>query len=406
MTTKPKSSDTPRTTAINHWEYADGAVMRQAKIDYTFAFERAKRHMEQLSDIPARKLPPGYKIFMLEQYTKFKQRAFTKTDKTKRAYSKRATSLVQRYESDPAMNIRNSATSFFMWLMIRKQVIADNTWKVDRAALLHYLNYTNTLFLHELVRNTDNKGGKAMNKKRVGLEKKTSEKKLKHITEEDMSKSLHYFKHADIGYWDNVAIGIFIISYFTGIRPIEITQSSVIYIYNDDGELVPALRVKNAKNTNGRGNRKYRTIPLDRAEGLSIEEVRRFVEAASFPKLANGKPTTPEKYEKYASAAFGKHMRKIFPRRKYHITLYTARHQFAADAKRSGMIAAELAALLGHATDRTAHIHYAKPSRSTSTKRMPKAIQSEVATVRNKLSMAFITQQRCQKSCTPSPSVS
>jgi hypothetical protein len=42
------------------------------------------------------------------------------------------------------------------------------------------------------------------------------------------------------------------------------------------------------------------------------------------------------------------------------ITLYSARHQFIADAKASGLTLYEIAALVGHASIRTASEHYGK----------------------------------------------
>jgi len=42
------------------------------------------------------------------------------------------------------------------------------------------------------------------------------------------------------------------------------------------------------------------------------------------------------------------------------ITLYTARHQFAADAKKAGLSRVEIAALMGHASPETATAHYGR----------------------------------------------
>ncbi|MCW8972561.1 MAG: tyrosine-type recombinase/integrase, partial [Gammaproteobacteria bacterium] len=267
-----------------------------------------------------------------------------------------------------------------------------STWKGDRSALLYF--FSSTSYLHALILNTNNVGGKDQNRKRLGLKKMTSEKKIKYIPEKDRTKLFNSLRNTSGGYWHDVGVMIFSVMYFTGIRPIEITQSTVINIHNDAGKLVSALRVKNAKNTNGRGNGEFRTIPLDKHNEDFINGIRQFLESASFPRLANGHSTTPENYVKKASEAFGKHIRKIFPKRKNHICLYSARHQFAADAKRSGIRQTEVAALLGHACDRTAYIHYAKSSRSSSTKRIPKALRSEVATVRKKLSKAFLKNKK------------
>ena len=50
----------------------------------------------------------------------------------------------------------------------------------------------------------------------------------------------------------------------------------------------------------------------------------------------------------------------VFGNRNKNITLYSARHQFSANAKFSNKTKAEVAALMGHAVDATATIHYGK----------------------------------------------
>ena len=58
--------------------------------------------------------------------------------------------------------------------------------------------------------------------------------------------------------------------------------------------------------------------------------------------------------------ALYKACRQCWPRRKRHITLYSTRHQFSANAKSSGFSRAEIAAMMGHAVDITATIHYGR----------------------------------------------
>lgn len=73
-------------------------------------------------------------------------------------------------------------------------------------------------------------------------------------------------------------------------------------------------------------------------------------------------------------------VRKAFPRRRPHITLYSYRHQFAADKKRVwGQ--AEVAALMGHASDRTAGMNYARAVSGRGSSAV-KPLNTEVAQVR------------------------
>ena len=77
---------------------------------------------------------------------------------------------------------------------------------------------------------------------------------------------------------------------------------------------------------------------------------------------------------------------RVFPRRTTTITLYSGRHQFAADAKRAYADdpdgAAVVAALMGHATDLTASQHYARASAGRRGAVVPAANPSEVVKVR------------------------
>jgi integrase len=63
------------------------------------------------------------------------------------------------------------------------------------------------------------------------------------------------------------------------------------------------------------------------------------------------------------------------------ITLYSPRHQFAADMKASGLTKKQIAALMGHASEDSATIHYAR-ARAGSKRLPPASPDSEVKTVR------------------------
>jgi len=54
----------------------------------------------------------------------------------------------------------------------------------------------------------------------------------------------------------------------------------------------------------------------------------------------------------------------LWSRREAGYTLYTTRYQFAANAKAMSVLPAYVAALMGHAVDRTACCHYARRQRN------------------------------------------
>ncbi|MCA8451381.1 hypothetical protein, partial [Burkholderia vietnamiensis] len=92
-------------------------------------------------------------------------------------------------------------------------------------------------------------------------------------------------------------------------------------------------------------------------------------------EIAGHDPETAGHVRPKYAACFGS--RKTYP------TLYSARHQFAADAKSSGWTQAEVAALLGHASDDTAARHYARARSGQSAIRVA-PVGQEIQTVRAK----------------------
>jgi len=72
--------------------------------------------------------------------------------------------------------------------------------------------------------------------------------------------------------------------------------------------------------------------------------------------------------------------RVLWPRRKQHITLYSSRHQFSANAKFLGLPLEEIAALMGHASIETAMAHYGRRSAGNGSMRV-KAHSDDVARV-------------------------
>lgn len=117
-----------------------------------------------------------------------------------------------------------------------------------------------------------------------------------------------------------------------------------------------ALVVTNAKATNNRAHGPTRTILLggltDDERDLIKEHLDRatlFAKAGQFPRFYHG-----------CAAVLSRTVRRMWPKRNEHVTLYSARHQFTADAKASGLLPEEIAALMGHAVDTTATKHYGK----------------------------------------------
>ncbi|UVS96811.1 site-specific integrase [Burkholderia glumae] len=160
----------------------------------------------------------------------------------------------------------------------------------------------------------------------------------------------------------------------TGLRPSEWEHAGLAEIGGR-----PCLIVKNGKATNRRANGTFRTLDLSATSTADVEAVHEILamlegyeREMSFGRLQ----AALTHYMKRATrACFGS--RKTYP------TLYSARHQFAADAKSSGWTQEEVAALLGHASDDTAGRHYARARSGQSSIRVA-PIGPEIQTVRVK----------------------
>jgi integrase len=182
--------------------------------------------------------------------------------------------------------------------------------------------------------------------------------------------------------WASLTFVFLAANRLVGLRPSEwervrLTQDS------EPGAL--RLEIENGKHDRTRGNGPSRTIIL---RELSDRQVRMFellVKVVTMPDARprdhRGQPVSFERMLSYMRRCLRAACVEAFPRRSRHPSLYSTRHQFAADAKRAGLSKAEIAALLGHASDGTAGRHYARTTCGRAGFKA-RALHSEVATVR------------------------
>lgn len=160
-----------------------------------------------------------------------------------------------------------------------------------------------------------------------------------------------------------------------GLRPAEWRSAGLV---TKGGR--PALRVGNAKHTNGRANGSHRHLYLDR---LSAEQVGHIDEMLHM--LVN--------YEQEPGYDFARHMhqlrvymgkivRRCLGKRTRYPTMYSFRHQFVANAKSGAHSLAEIAAMVGHGSDATAAEHYGRTAAGEGDVGVS-PVENEVATVRH-----------------------
>lgn len=141
------------------------------------------------------------------------------------------------------------------------------------------------------------------------------------------------------------------------------------------------LEVGNGKHTNGRANGEFRHIDITDLSKNELVIIKRQL------KLASKFATTVADWNAYYGGvrqAIYRIARRIQGDQRKYLSFYSTRHQFSADAKASGMSKAEVAALMGHASDKTATSHYGKKKHGGSGFRV-KPDANEVATVRIKI---------------------
>lgn len=177
---------------------------------------------------------------------------------------------------------------------------------------------------------------------------RTSSRKRKGVPKRDYDVLIAKLSNPELGgdYSRRAALWL-MAAVSTGLRPCEWRGASL----SDNGS---ALIASNAKATNGRGTGASRSVPVHPDD---IDVVRGHLESVN-ALLAKG--LTFEQIHNRCGEALRRACQSLWgkdPKRRY--ALYSARHQFAANAK-AVKPQEEVAELLGHRSVRTAQRHYAK----------------------------------------------
>ena len=274
----------------------------------------------------------------------------TKEEDTKEKYIKRSFQLINRVKKD--FNVTNEdldPRQIVVWLNDYKPNINPQTWRQYKNSLIYFFETTDmfsesaVIDAIEYLKDTNSKGTNRFTEK-------TSSLKLKKITLDDWEKLNSYLKSKNRKWHDELRVWLRS-SIITGLRPVEWKNAEIIK-KND----FYILKTKNAKNTNGRAHGKERVLILKDVSNedlitikTHLNNIKTFVGMGEYEFFYSG-----------CYIALYKACRKCWPRRKRHITLYSTRHQFSANAKSSGFSKVEVAAMMGHAVDTTAGEHYGR----------------------------------------------
>lgn len=273
---------------------------------------------------------------------------WTKTQETKNKYTERAVLLISKAKSHFGLHEVDDARLVVAWLIGYKKKISKTTFRIYKAALLHYFStHPNLPYAWIASLKLAREESYGANKKT----NKTSAQKSKHVPQAKLDTLLNYLRSKEhksdylaLANWIEVGI-------LTGVRPCEWANAR---LGEYEGGL--ALFIQNAKTTNGRGNGKERVLILSNITENETILIQQHI--ADYAQLRSQKGSA-EILVKHMSDILYRANLQLFGKEKKRITLYSARHQFSADAK-NNRSKKEVAALMGHSNDATATEHYGK----------------------------------------------
>jgi len=267
----------------------------------------------------------------------------TQTEETRRYYMLLAERNLDRIRRETGRSWRSDPLGACRHLGRWRPDLSRNTWRLYKASMIAFMRergpkeaieYLDGLSEAPCIRRSGN----------------TSAQRKRSFPDRDKARLLSYLRldRGEDGVDGLLAMWL-ISSEATGLRPCEWEFAHL------DGD---ALLIRNAKATNGRGNGENRTqkfIPVNDQPQEVVEIIAGFLDAL------HERMGTTDFQSIYRKCRYRLYRvnKALWPRRKKKIHLYSPRHQFCANAKNDGMTLAEVAALMGHSSDRTATRHYA-----------------------------------------------
>lgn len=279
-----------------------------------------------------------------------------------------------KHEQDKIIVLNTLYTAGWM-LKYHSKSYKPNTWRQYRASLIFFAEQE--LAKNKIKKETFEKIKTILNSTSGGDKKnlpdRTSAMKKKNINEKDFFIISDALKKSN-NRWAKVTLIWLKAGILTGLRPIEWRTAQ---INNTKTE----IKVKNAKNTNGRAHGEHRIINL---EHLSKEEISIVEQNLNISKQFEENQLW-QSYYIGCSNILRYTSRKVLKNRKKYPTLYTGRHQYSANLKATGCSPNEIAALMGHSSDQTNQSHYGRRRYGKKGKVKPKANVNDLKNVNIKI---------------------
>ncbi|EMR12046.1 hypothetical protein MPL1_12276 [Methylophaga lonarensis MPL] len=170
--------------------------------------------------------------------------------------------------------------------------------------------------------------------------KKHKQRRVKSVSDEDHETLIAHLKaHKDIE-----CLAAVLTVYFTGCRPAEIQNISL-----DGNQTITIVSAKKIDAIRG----------CDRQLKLSDEAYQTLaLLLPNIPHAKVGKTSDISRIQRRLQ----RHVKKIWPKRERHISLYSYRHQIGANLKASGFSRAEIAGIMGHSSHDSVDVYGDKRS--------------------------------------------
>lgn len=289
-------------------------------------------------------------------------RAQTRTQNTSEAYEMRYFLLDRRFCRERGL-CSVSVKEFVESLMALRPTLAASSWRQYRAAslwgLLRYRTADSDADQEALDLLTD-QGSTGLPRR----SSRTSGGKAKSVPVDaqcavlTMLEEIHGRGHASAQRLADFLVA----SLAVGLRPVEWAHSRLVRLQGEPTSLV----VRNAKATNGRGCGAVRIILVDELSDCTLGAVERVTQfMGSDARTKGGLVRTTNRLRALLRRVRARAAAKLVGHAKQQcqkLCLYSCRHQFVADAKKSGASQCCIAALAGHASGATAGKHYARKS--------------------------------------------
>lgn len=327
----------------------------------------------------------------------------SKSRQTRADYRSRARELGNRFDRETggaaAERLVAVWPAFVDWLIASKLKWSTSTWRHYKAALIHtgvrlvrqhqatICDMQATLLLAAEAQTGARPKGRA-----------TSANKLKRFPERDLAAIFDSLQRSPSRYAP-ILISFLRAGLLAGLRPIEWSDAEII----EELGFAFVLEIRNAKNTHDRAHGPYRHL---RWRVIGDGDRRSVMATLSASRSASTELGGMNAFTKSLQRLLRETCQTLWPRRKRGYTLYDCRHDFAARAK---LIydPAEVAALMGHASDETATRHYGRMQSGAATsdldRRLPEPDPAEVTLVRNVLGAKRMKLANSGISAEPSP---